>query len=118
MVMNEERTPQRSEQRTPPKAPIRLKRPDDDSLQETVIPAINKALIPDGMDYNWKRQFYYGKEDKQHFIRMSVYQWTAVPADRHKGVIATEDPDGKIITNGGLILMERPCYLSEEAAKI
>ena len=113
--MSEQRQAQRSEQRSEPKAPIRLKRPDDDSLQETIIPAINKALIPDGMDYNWKRQSYYAKEDKQHMIRMGRYHWTAVPAERHKGVIATEDPEGKIITNGGLILMERPEYLTLEA---
>lgn len=110
-----QRQPQRSEQRTPPKAPIRLKRPTDESQQESVIPAIPKALIPDGMDYNWKRQFFYGKEDKQHRIRMGQFHWTEVPYSRHEGRIATDDPEKKIISNGGLILMERPCYLSQEA---
>jgi hypothetical protein len=116
MVMNE-RTPQRNEQRSEPKAPIRLKRPVEDNLQETVIPTINKALIPDGMDYNWKRETYFGKEDKQHMIRMGQYHWQPVPYDRHLGQIATDDPDKKIIRNGGLVLSERPMYLSLEAAE-
>ena len=110
--------PQRAEQRTPPKAPARLKRPNEDSLQETVIPAIPKEMIPDGMDYNWKRSSYLAKEDKQHQIRMGQYHWHPVPYDRHDGAIATEDPDRKIITNGGLVLMERPMYLSQEAADV
>lgn len=113
-----ERNPQRTEQRSAPKAPIRLKRPSEDSLQETVIPKIPKESIPDGMDYNWKRSTYMAKEDRQHQIRMGQYHWTAVPYARHEGQIATEDPDLKIIMNGGLILMERPCYLSEEAAEV
>lgn len=112
-----QRQPQRSEQRTPPKEPIRLKRPTDDSLQETVIPKINPALIPDGMDYNWKRQSIYAWEDRQHSVRMSQYHWHPVPYARHEGAIATEDPDKKIITIGGLALCERPRYLSEEAAE-
>lgn len=110
--------PQRNDQRTPPKSPIRLKRPNEDSLQETVIPAINKSLIPDGMDYNWKRASYLAKEDKQHMIKMTQYHWNPVPYARHDGAIATEDPDRKIITNGGLVLMERPKYLSDEAADV
>lgn len=110
--------PQRAEQRTPPKAPTRLKRPSDDNLQETVIPPISQALIPDGMDYNWKRVSFLAKEDRQHQIRMGQYHWHPVPYDRHEGAIATEDPEKKIITNGGLVLMERPRYLTDEANEI
>jgi len=75
---------------------------------------VDPTKIPSHMSYEFKRQFYLGKEDRRHQIDQEMNHWKPVPADRHPE-IATEDPEGRIVMVGGQILMERPSYLTEEA---
>lgn len=63
-------------------------------------------IIPVGMDYNWKRASVFNKPDDSHMMGLRENHWTPVPKDRHAGLM---------VEQGGLVLMERPAYLSEEA---
>lgn len=69
---------------------------------------IDQRIIPAGMDYNWKRESVYGKPDTFHMNEMMENHWTPVPVSRHPGLIVKQD---------GMVLMERPLYLSEEARR-
>lgn len=69
---------------------------------------IDKRIIPRGMDYNWKREAVYGKPDTFHMNEMMENHWTPVPVSRHPGLIVKQD---------GMVLMERPMYLTEEAVR-
>lgn len=72
---------------------------------------IDPSLVPAGMTYEWKRKTFLGKEDSEHQLNLTQDGWKAVPAERH-----TELATGKgEIVRGGLVLMERPTYLTEEA---
>jgi hypothetical protein len=99
---NTARSGQRGEQRL-----SRVKTSDD----KFHIP---KEMIPDGMTYEWKRYTYGGKIDQDHQRSMMMQHWSAVPADRHPA-LAWTDSTSKYIEKEGLILMERPSYLTAEA---
>lgn len=73
----------------------------------------DKTKQPDDMDYNWKRQTYGGKDDRGYMIGLQENHWSPVPASRHPEL---SDAGGdNMIIKDGLVLMERPAYLSEEA---
>jgi hypothetical protein len=76
---------------------------------------INPSSIPDGWSYEWKRKTIWGKEDPAHDVEMSRLGWEAVPASRHPELM----PKGnwQTIERDGMILMERPKVLTEEAHK-
>lgn len=80
---------------------------------------IDPSMIPDGQSYEWKRMTLMGKEDHQHQVHLARNHWTPVPAGRHpalSGVPGMDHADAnKAIIVDGLILMERPAYLTEEA---
>lgn len=105
----EDITPRRGPGRPPQRTEQRLSRPKMRSSRYDIDP----KKIPDGVAYEWKRVSTLGQVDRQHQIDMGKFHWTAVPAHRHPE-LATDATDGGII-NGGLMLMERPAYLTEEA---
>ena len=72
------------------------------------------SSIPDGMSYEWKRYTYGGKVDQDHMRNMMEQHWTPVPAERHPSMSWLESTS-KFIEKEGMILMERPAYLTEEA---
>jgi hypothetical protein len=82
---------------------------------------IDPAAIPEGMSYEWRRVTYAGKEDVRHQARAHRRHWTPVPKKRHPEVVGREaaerDPEGAIIVDG-LMLMERPAFITEEADDI
>ena len=69
--------------------------------------------IPDGMSYEWKRVTVYGKGDPSYDILMREQGWDPVESGRHPELVA-EGHNGPIIRDG-LMLMERPMELTEEA---
>jgi hypothetical protein len=82
---------------------------------------IDRSAIPDGMSYEWSRVTYAGKEDVRQQARRQRHQWTPVPKKRHPEIVGREaaerDPEGAIIVDG-LMLMERPAFVTEEADDI
>lgn len=68
---------------------------------------------PDGWTYEWKRKTIAGQEDTDHLNALGDNGWTSVPADRHAGT-AGRSRTGEIVRDG-LMLMERPVELTNEA---
>ena len=76
---------------------------------------VDPAVIPEGWSYEWKRFSVYGQEDRQHQVFVQRNHWKPVPAGRHPE-ISGESPDStKPIIIDGLMLMERPAYLTQQA---
>lgn len=75
--------------------------------------SIAKDIIPQGWSYEWKRKSYLGKQDTRHMNSLRLNHWSDVPASRHPE-LASEDPHGAIVVDG-MVLMERPAYLTKEA---
>lgn len=75
--------------------------------------AIDPRMIPDGWSYEWKRKTLWGKEDPAHDVEMARLGWEPVPASRHPELM----PKGnyQTIERDGMILMERPKVLTDEA---
>lgn len=77
---------------------------------------IAKSDIPQGWDYQWKRLTLLGKEDPAYQVHLARAGWEAVPTSRHPHFM----PDGckdYAITRKGMLLMERPLELSEQAQR-
>lgn len=66
----------------------------------------DKALIPPGMSWEWKRESCFGAPDDSHMIGLK---------DNHWQVVANSKAPGVMTRQNGLVLMERPAYLTEEA---
>jgi hypothetical protein len=78
---------------------------------------IDPKDVPDGWSYEWKRHTTLGQEDPAYQVQIARRGWTAVPADRHPSYM----PDNgrfKTIDRKGMVLMERPQSISDEARDI
>lgn len=69
---------------------------------------------PDGWTYEFKRKTIAGMEDVDHLNSLAENGWTAVPADRHATNFNFKSKTGEIVRDG-LLLMERPATLTQEA---
>ena len=78
--------------------------------------AIDPAIIPEGWTYQWCRHSTINQIDHGHLVGLSENGWTPVPADRHPGYFMTTGSEGSILREG-MILMERPMALTEEARR-
>ena len=79
---------------------------------------IPPELIPAGMVYQWKRKFLKGEEDEHNMVHVQeAGAWSPVPGDRPgHGSIGTKGARARgEIGYGGLVLMERPIELDNEA---
>lgn len=77
---------------------------------------IDPRIVPEGWSYEWKRKSVYNQEDPSYQIRLADGGWTPVPAsrdDRHKALMPTGAYN--TIERDGMVLMERPLELTEEA---
>lgn len=74
---------------------------------------IDAALIPDGMSYEWKRFEVMGQQDHSYMQAQAENAWEAVDSSRHPEFMPVGHK-GPIIRDG-LMLMERPDYLTAEA---
>lgn len=72
----------------------------------------NKA-VPEGWDYQWKRKTVLGASDPAYEVSVARAGFTPVPAHRHPEMM----PEGnyKTIERDGMILMERPKEITDEA---
>lgn len=80
---------------------------------------IDPNIIPDGWSYEWKRKSVHGLEDPAYQVNLASGGWTAVPVDRdarHRALM----PQGNYATieRDGMMLMERPLELTEEARDV
>jgi hypothetical protein len=73
--------------------------------------------IPDGWSYEWKRKTNVGMEDPAYQVQLARMGWEPVPASRHPAMMP-DDNKYQIIERKGLVLMERPMEITEEARQI
>ena len=86
----------------------------DEGTDEFYIPM---ELIPDGWTYEWKRKSVMGQEDAAHQVALARKGWEPVPASRHPSFMP-EGGNFNTIERKGMILMERPAEVTEEARLI
>lgn len=72
---------------------------------------IDKADIPDGWEYQWKRTEVLGKEDRAHQLEVAKNKWRPVDASRHPEKM----PPGHVgpIIIKGLMLCEIPKSIAD-----
>ena len=75
---------------------------------------IDKADIPPGWAYEWKRHTILGAEDPAYQVALYRAGWEPVPASRHPAYMPV-DGHYETITRKGMVLMERPAEINEEA---
>lgn len=78
---------------------------------------IDPAIIPDGWSYEWKRKTIMGAEDPAYQVSLARKGWEAVPASRHPSYMPEGSKDS-IIERKGMVLMERPLEVTQEAQSI
>lgn len=86
----------------------------DEGTDEFYIPP---DVIPDGWTYEWKRYSTYNEIDSSHIREQERKGWAFVPSSRHPNMMAIGD-NGNIILRKGLVLMERPSEIVDEARMI
>ena len=72
---------------------------------------------PPGWEYEWKRRTLLGQEDPAYQVSLARMGWEPVPASRHPSMMP-ESNKYLIIERKGMVLMERPTELVEEARLI
>ena len=80
---------------------------------------IDPRIVPEGWSYEWKRKSIYNQEDPSYQVKLADGGWTPVPANRdsrHKALMPTGNYN--TIERDGMILMERPKELTDEAKAI
>lgn len=75
---------------------------------------IDPSMVPDGWAYEWKRRLLLGAEDPSHNVALYRMGWEPVPASRHPEMMP-RGWSGETIERKGMVLMERPKELVEEA---
>ena len=74
---------------------------------------IDKSRVPDGWDYEWKRDATFGKEDPSYMSALLMTGWEPVPTeDMPELMPGMKEP---AIRRDGMILMQRPKEISEAA---
>lgn len=73
--------------------------------------------IPDGWTYEWKRQTILGAEDPTYTVHLARMGWEPVPCSRHPEMMPSGWARGTI-ERKGLILMERPTEVVDEARRL
>jgi hypothetical protein len=75
---------------------------------------IDPREIPDGWSYEWKTLEVLGKPNPSYQVNMARVGWEAVPRSRHPQMMPDNYP-GNTIVRDGMILMERPLEITQEA---
>lgn len=78
---------------------------------------INKEDVPAGWEYEWKRKTFLGAEDPAYQVQLARAGWEAVPTARHPAYMPLEG-NYPVIERKGMILMERPKEICDEARLI
>lgn len=69
---------------------------------------------PPGWDYQWKRRTIYNQEDPAYQVELARNGWEPVPLSRHPDMMPKGWTSATIEVEG-LVLMERPMVLTQEA---
>lgn len=109
MANGSNRPMQRSDQRVPQRLVLRT---GSNRFE------FDRSLIPAGMHYEWKRKSVFGQEDTENLVNLEQNGWAPVPADRHPELSGRRAVAGSEICRGGLMLMERPIEITEEAREL
>jgi hypothetical protein len=72
--------------------------------------------IPEGSSYEWKRFSVFGKEDPFYLSKMRDQGWEPVDPKMHANLLPPGYKEPHIIKDG-MILMERPIELTQQARK-
>jgi hypothetical protein len=93
-------------------AEIRSNQVDDDGVDEFKLPR-----APDGWTYEWKTKSVMGAINHAHLTELRRQGWEEVPTSRHpeEMPLGGHDP---VIERKGMILMQRPTVIVEEARAI
>lgn len=84
---------------------------DDDGVDKFYI---DPKAIPDGWSYEWKSFTVLGKENPSYQVAMAHKGWESVPRTRHPHMMP-HNYQGETIEREGMILMERPLEITQEA---
>lgn len=89
----------------------------DEGTDEFFVPS---HIIPEGWTYEWKRKLLLGQEDPTYTVQLARMGWEAVPLNRDRDHMAMMPPTWphNTIERKGMILMERPTEVVEEARSI
>jgi hypothetical protein len=81
---------------------------------------IDPNIVPEGWSYEWKRKMLLGAEDPSYWVHLTRMGWEPVPVNRDAGHAAMMPANwpGATIERRGMILMERPAEVVEEARRI
>lgn len=81
---------------------------------------IDPGMVPDGWTYEWKRHLLLGAEDPSYNVALARAGWEAVPVTRDKDhrAMMPMNWSGAHIERKGMILMERPTEIVDEARRI
>ena len=71
---------------------------------------------PEGWTYQWNRRLLLGAEDPSHMVELEQAGWEPVPVRRHPNYMPN-GWQGATIERKGMILMERPTEIVEEARR-
>jgi hypothetical protein len=72
--------------------------------------------IPEGLSYEWKRWTVVGEHDPFYIAALREQGWEPVPPKRHPNWLPPGFNEPHII-KGGMLLMDRPIELTEEARR-
>ena len=78
---------------------------------------IDPRIIPEGWSYEWKMNTVLGQPNPAYQVQLQRMGWDCVPAERHPEMMPTGDKHFTI-ERKGMVLMERPADLTEEAKNI
>lgn len=84
----------------------------DEGIDEFAAPR-----APDGWTYEWKTRTVLGAEDPAAMVALARKGWEAVPSNRHPEMMPLGYKDASI-ERKGMVLMERPTELVDEARNI
>lgn len=84
---------------------------DDEGVDKFYI---DPRIIPDGWSYEWKTFTVLGKENPSEQVANARRGWEAVPCARHPELMPI-NYRGETIEREGMILMERPLEITNEA---
>lgn len=82
-----------------------------DGVDEFTLPQ-----APEGWTYEWKRRLLLGAEDPSHMVELEQAGWEPVPVRRHPEFMPAGWA-GATIERKGMVLMERPTEIVEEARR-
>lgn len=80
--------------------------------------AIDRDIIPDGWDYEWKTHMVMGATDPAKETSLRKKGWEPVPSGRHPELMPLGTPPGAPILRKGMMLMERPLVLTEQQREL